>query len=116
MGLLMQCRTFRFLFSILLLAGLAFMQVSQLQAAPIVELLDPVELQKLEVDLGYALASLLDLEKPGASPLAPHSRWLSSSVRYASVWSSPRKTEHFQFVEFAFLNSAVDIILSPLWG
>lgn len=31
-------------------------------------------------------------------------------------WSSPRKTEHFQFDKFAILNSAGDIILSPLWG
>jgi hypothetical protein len=32
------------------------------------------------------------------------------------IWSSPRKTEHFQFDKFAILNSAGDIILSPLWG
>ena len=39
-----------------------------------------------------------------------HGPWSGDS------WSSPRKTEHFQLVEFAILNSAGDIILSPLCG
>ena len=71
---------------ICLALGLIFSGVAPaVQAAPTVELLDPVELQKLEAEQGYTLASLLDAEKPGVKSLTPNARFLSNSSRYASV-------------------------------
>ncbi len=70
----------RFLMSLLLL-----LLAPPAEAAPVVELLDPVELRKLEAEQGYTLVSLLDAEKPGVKPLTPNARFFSGSSRYAAV-------------------------------